>query len=48
MKQGHIVVLGGTGFVGSRLVPRLQRDGRRITVLLRNRELRRDLGVLPG
>ena len=48
MKPGHIVVLGGTGFVGSHLVPRLQRDGHRITVLSRNRDKRRELSVLPG
>ena len=48
MKPGHIVVLGGTGFVGSHLVARLHRDGHRITVLSRNREKRRELGVLPG
>ena len=48
MKPGHIVILGGTGFVGSHLVPRLQRDGHRITVLSRNRDKRRELSVLPG
>lgn len=47
MKPRNIVVLGGTGFVGSLMVPRLHADGHRITVLSRNRELHRDLGVLP-
>ena len=47
MTPRHVVVLGGTGFVGSRLVPRLQRDGHTITVLSRNRERHRELGVLP-
>lgn len=47
MKPKKIVVLGGTGFVGSHLVPRLHRDGHSITVLSRNRERHRDLGVLP-
>ncbi len=47
MKPKKIVVLGGTGFVGSHLVPRLQRDGHAITVLSRNREQHRELGVLP-
>jgi NADH dehydrogenase len=47
MKPQKIVVLGGTGFVGSHLVPRLQRDGHTITVLSRNREKHRELGVLP-
>jgi NADH dehydrogenase len=40
--------LGGTGFVGSHLLPRLVADGHRILLLSRNRELRRELGVLPG
>lgn len=47
MKPLSIVVLGGTGFVGRRLVPRLHADGHRIRVLSRNREQRRELGVLP-
>jgi uncharacterized protein YbjT (DUF2867 family) len=47
MKRQRIVVLGGTGFVGSRLVPRLHADGHSIQVLSRNRERHRELGVLP-
>ena len=47
MKAQKIVVLGGTGFVGSHLVPRLQRDGHAVTVLSRNREKHRELTVLP-
>ncbi len=47
MKPQSIVVLGGTGFVGRHLVPRLQQDGHAITVLSRNRDKRRELGVLP-
>lgn len=47
MKPQQIVILGGTGFVGRHLVPRLQRDGHSITVLSRNRERRRELGTLP-
>jgi len=47
MKPQTIVVLGGTGFVGSHLVPRLHADGHSITVLSRNREKHRELGVLP-
>src|SRR3970040_282464 len=31
----HVVVLGGTGFVGRHLVPRLLRGGHRVTVLSR-------------
>lgn len=47
MTARRIVVLGGTGFVGRHLVPRLARDGHRITVLSRNRSRHRDLYVLP-
>ena len=47
MKPQRIVILGGTGFVGSHLVPRLHADGHTITILSRNRELHRELGVLP-
>jgi uncharacterized protein YbjT (DUF2867 family) len=47
MNPQTIVVLGGTGFVGSRLVLRLQRDGHRIRVLSRNRERHPALRVLP-
>ena len=42
-----VCVLGGTGFVGSRLVTRLVSDGYRVKVLTRNREAHRDLLVLP-
>ena len=48
MKPQRIVVLGGTGFVGSHLVPRLHADGHAITVLSRNRERHRELGVLQA
>ena len=47
MKPQQIVILGGTGFVGRHLVPRLQRAGHTITVLSRNREQHRELGTLP-
>jgi len=47
MNPQTIVVLGGTGFVGNRLVMRLQRDGHRIRVLSRNRERHPALRVLP-
>jgi NADH dehydrogenase len=48
MSTRRIVVLGGTGFVGSRLLPRLSADGHRVSVLSRNRERHRALAVLPG
>ncbi|WP_329741695.1 complex I NDUFA9 subunit family protein [Dyella sp. A6] len=48
MKARQLVVLGGTGFVGSHLLPRLSAQGHRITVLSRNREQHRALAVLPG
>ena len=48
MTTQRIVLLGGTGFVGSYLVPRLAADDHQITLLSRNRELRRSLAVLPG
>ncbi|WP_440224288.1 complex I NDUFA9 subunit family protein [Dokdonella sp. MW10] len=47
MKPMRVVILGGTGFIGSRLVPRLHADGHRITLLSRNRDVHRELGVLP-
>ena len=48
MTAQRIVILGGTGFVGSYLVPRLAADGHRIVLLSRNRERHRTLTVLPG
>ncbi len=47
MKPQRIVILGGTGFVGRHLVPRLVRDRHDITVLTRNRDRKRELSVLP-
>lgn len=44
----QLVVLGGTGFVGSHLIPRLAADGHRIVLLSRNRERKRELAVLPS
>ena len=48
MPTQHLVILGGTGFVGSHLLPRLAADGHRIDVLSRNREQHRAMAVLPG
>ncbi len=47
MNALSICVLGGTGFVGSRLVTRLVAAGHRVKVLTRNRERHRHLLVLP-
>ena len=48
MRLLSLVVLGGTGFLGTRLVARLIKDGHRVTVLSRDRELHKHLLVLPG
>jgi NADH dehydrogenase len=48
MNPKRFVVLGGTGFIGSRLLAALAGDGHRITVLSRNREQRRSINVLPN
>jgi uncharacterized protein YbjT (DUF2867 family) len=48
MKPLSICILGGSGFLGTRLVARLIRDGHRVTVLSRDRERHKHLLVLPG
>lgn len=48
MRAQKIVVLGGTGFIGSHLVTKLVAEGHSVTVLSRNRERRRGLLVLPS
>src|SRR5580704_13563204 len=48
MRPLSIVVLGGTGFLGTRLVARLTKDGHRVTALSRDREQHKHLLVLPG
>jgi uncharacterized protein YbjT (DUF2867 family) len=48
MRPKSIVVLGGTGFLGTHLVIRLVKDGHRVTVLSRDREQHKHLLVLPG
>src|ERR1700721_1909447 len=48
MRAQSITILGGTGFLGTRLVARLIKDGRRGTVLSRDREQHKHLLVLPG
>ncbi|KJV31893.1 complex I NDUFA9 subunit family protein [Luteibacter yeojuensis] len=41
----RIVILGGTGFVGSHLVPRLSADGHSLVLLSRNRQAKRHATV---
>jgi uncharacterized protein YbjT (DUF2867 family) len=48
MKLLSICILGGTGFLGTRMVARLIKDGHQVTVLSRDRELHKHLLVLPG
>src|ERR1700722_5460784 len=48
MRAQSIVVLGGTGFLGTRLVARLIKEGHQVTVLSRDREQNKHLLVLPG
>jgi NADH dehydrogenase len=48
MRPQTIAVLGGTGFLGTRLVARLIKDGHGVTVLSRDREQHKHLLVLPG
>ena len=47
MARHKICLLGGTGFVGRRLVMRLAQAGHDVAVLTRRRERHRDLLVLP-
>ncbi|HEX7371006.1 MAG TPA: complex I NDUFA9 subunit family protein [Rhodanobacteraceae bacterium] len=48
MNHKRLVVLGGTGFIGSHLLAQLADEGHRITVLSRNREQKRAINVLPN
>src|ERR1700682_6139063 len=48
MKPLSTCILGGTGFLGTRLVARLIKDGHRVTALSRDREQHKHLLVLPG
>lgn len=54
MQPAHVVILGGTGFVGRHVVPRLLRDGHRVTVLSRGLTaatragLSRDASLIEG
>jgi uncharacterized protein YbjT (DUF2867 family) len=48
MRPLSIVIVGGTGFLGTRLIARLIKEGHRVTALSRDRELHKHLLVLPG
>jgi NADH dehydrogenase len=48
MKPLSLCILGGTGFLGTRLAARLIKDGYGVTVLSRDREMHKHLLVLPG
>jgi NADH dehydrogenase len=43
----HVLVLGGTGFVGRHLIPRLSAAGHRVTAIARRRHDARHLILLP-
>src|ERR1700693_1819863 len=48
MKPLSICILGGPGFLGTRVVAILIKDGHRVTALSRDREQHKHLLVLPG
>lgn len=48
MTHQHVVILGGTGFVGRHLVPRLLGDGHRVTVLSRKLSDDKRAALSPG
>jgi uncharacterized protein YbjT (DUF2867 family) len=48
MRPLSLCILGGTGFLGTRLAARLIKDGHAVTVLSRDREQHKHLLVLPG
>jgi NADH dehydrogenase len=48
MRHLSICILGGTGFIGTRLAARLLDEGHQVTVLSRDREQHKHLRVLPG
>jgi len=48
MRPLSVCILGGSGFVGTRLAARLIKLGHRVTVLSRDRERHKQLRVLPG
>lgn len=48
MMPQHLVILGGTGFVGQHLAAALGAEGHRVTVVSRNPTRRRDVGMVPN
>ncbi|MDR6937233.1 complex I NDUFA9 subunit family protein [Luteibacter sp. 3190] len=48
MKRQRIVILGGTGFLGGHVVPRLAADGHELLLLSRNRQAHRQRAVGRG
>lgn len=47
MRHKKLLILGGTGYLGHRLLPRLSAAGYQATVLTRNRAQHRELDVIP-
>jgi len=47
MRHQNVVIFGGSGFVGSRIIARLAADGRRISLVTRKREHAQALILLP-
>ena len=47
MRHANILVLGGSGFIGSRLIAQLVSEGRRVIVVSRRYERVKHLAVLP-
>ncbi|MGB8636225.1 MAG: complex I NDUFA9 subunit family protein [Rhodanobacteraceae bacterium] len=48
MRARKLLILGGSGFVGHYLLPRLGKAGHMVTVLTRNRAQHRELSLIPG
>ena len=48
MRARKLLILGGSGFVGHYLLPRLGEAGHTLTVLTRNRAQHRELSPVPG
>ncbi len=48
MHAEKLLILGGSGFLGHHLLPKLSKAGHRMTVLTRNRESHRELALIPN